>query len=294
MAAFLDNNAMRAAFAQPASDGALEGEVLRYLNDLGKRRSILLLAFAPKAAGTFFRQAAMHALKGEVFRLAHAQGGRDGTPYLPNFIACCLDDALPPVIAHLHMQAFAANRHLLGAFGIRPIIMLRNIADMLASFWDMLDTDPTARAEGLNCMVPQDFVNFSRERKADFLIDIVAPWYASYFASWKSFVDETPRQVCVLRYRGFRQSSVESFHAALTHAGFVVSRSACETALTRAWSERSACRYNKGSEGRGRNYFTPRHLAELSRKLSHYPQLRAWLPDLMELEAAPDAASAAS
>src|SRR6185312_2641525 len=144
-----DSNAIRAVFAQPGSDGAFTGETLAYLRDAGARRRILFLAFAPKAAGTFFRQAATYAIGGDVFRMAHALGGRDGTPYLPNLLACYLDPDLPNIVAHIHMQAFAANRHLLSALGIRPVIMLRNVADMLASFWDMLEADPVARAEGL-------------------------------------------------------------------------------------------------------------------------------------------------
>ena len=280
MSAILDNNAVQAVFAQPTSEGAFDGDMLRYLNTVGARRAILLLAFAPKAAGTFFRQAACYAIHGEVFRLAHAQGGRDGTPYLPNFIACYLDKDLAEVVAHMHMQAFAANRHLISAFGIKPVIMLRSIPDMLASFWDMLEKDPVARAEGLNCLVPDDFANFSPARKADFMIDAIAPWYASYFASWKTFAQESPRQVCVLRYGNFRKAPAEAFHAALTHAGFVASRAACEAALKRAWDERASMRFSKGTEGRGQEYFSPRHLSDLSRKLSFYPQLDAWMPEL--------------
>jgi hypothetical protein len=176
--------------------------------------------------------------------------------------------------------------------------MLRSLPDMLASFWDMLDVDPAARAEGLNCIVPADFTGFSAVQKADFMVDIVAPWYASYFASWKTYVDEAPKEVCVLRYRNFRQNAAESFHAALTHAGFVISRRACEAALARAWADRDSFRYNKGTEGRGHSYLSPRHIAEIARKLSHYPQLNAWMSDLMpaeaELQATPHLSRAAS
>src|SRR5665213_4207643 len=161
MSAVLDSNALQAVFAQPTPDGAFEGDILAYLRSVGARRPILFLAFAPKAAGTFFRQAAAYAIGGDVFRMAHAQGGRDGTPYLPNLLACYLDKDLPHLIAHIHMQAFTANRHLLSALGIRPVIMLRNIPDMLTSFWDMLDTDEAARKDGLNCVVPEDFTSFS-------------------------------------------------------------------------------------------------------------------------------------
>jgi hypothetical protein len=280
MPAVIDNDALQAVFAQPKPDGAFEGNTLSYLSRVGANRPVLFLAFAPKAAGTFFRQAAMHTIDGELIRVAHAQGGRDGTPHLPNLLSCYLDNDLAPIVTHIHMQAFSANLNLLKAFGIRPVIMLRNIPDMLASFWDMLNSDAVARAEGLNCVVPDNFVDLSHAQKADFIIDAIAPWYASYFASWKSFFDKMPKQICVLRYRNFCQQPAESLHAALTHAGFVVSRLKCETSLAQVWSQRSALRYNKGKEGRGKVYFSPHNLEEISRKLSHYPHLDGWMSDL--------------
>jgi hypothetical protein len=298
MSAVIDSNAIQAVFAQPDPEGAFAGDYVTYLRSVGARRPVLFLAFAPKVAGTFFRQAAMEAVNGALFRTSHAQGGRDGTPYLPNLLACYLDKDLPEIIVHTHMQAFIANRHILSVFGIRPVIMLRNLPDTLASFLDMLETDPVARAQCLNCVVPDNFVELSRAQKIDFLLDIIAPWYASYFASWKSFVDEEPEQVCVLRYSDFCQDPAKSVHTALAHAGFAASSDVCAAAVERVWPNRDKLRYNKGKEGRGTGYFSTSQLAEIARKLSHYPQLDAWMPDLtgsvMKSVAAPFKARAAS
>ena len=49
--------------------------------------------------------------------------------------------------------------------------------------------------------------------------------------------------------------------------------------------ERDAFRFNKGTEGRGKSYFSAHHRAEIARKLSHYAQLEAWMPDLMGSDA---------
>ena len=168
MAAVIDSNAIQAVFAQPESRGVFERDYAAYLRSVGARRPVLFLAFAPKVAGTFFRQAAMEAVGGDLFRTSHAQGGRDGTPYLPNLLACYLDKDLPEIIVHIHMQAFLANRHLLSALGIRPVIMLRNLPDTLASFLDMLETDPVARAQCLNCVVPGEFCRIEPCAKARF------------------------------------------------------------------------------------------------------------------------------
>ena len=46
----------------------------------------MVLAFAPKAAGTYLRSAAIAAMDGQLVRTVHAQGGRDASFYLPTFL----------------------------------------------------------------------------------------------------------------------------------------------------------------------------------------------------------------
>lgn len=299
MASFIDNEAINTIFAQPLPDGSFEPPVRNYLRSIGARRPLLLLAFAPKSAGTYFRQAAMHAINGRLIRMCHAQGGRDGTLYLPNVLACCLDDSAQATVTHIHMQALDGNRHFIEAVGLKPVIMIRNLADMLASFLDMLETDPTARAEGLNCQIPGDFCDLERSDKLDFVIDVIAPWYASYFATWKSYVDADPNTVCVLHYQDFCDGPAKALYKAISHAGFVTTERECLKSLEQVWEARDNYRYNKGVSGRGKNYFSPGHFARLQKLLSYYPQLSGWLPGLLDGDAYPvpvpqDAETAAS
>ena len=149
MVAQYDRKALEFLFQMPGTDGAFKGPILDYFRALGRRKPMLLLCFAPKAAGTFFRQAAIEAVGGFLFRVTHAQGGRDATPYLPTFLTCYLDPDTLPMITHIHMQALPANRNFVDAFGLKPVIMIRNLPDMLASYWDMLRSEE--RRVGKEC-----------------------------------------------------------------------------------------------------------------------------------------------
>ena len=162
----LDENAIRAAFAQPAHDGAFPDAFRAYLQTLARDHPCVLLAIPPKAAGTFLRTAAIVAADGQLVRVVHAQGGRDAQLYLPVFLAY-FRGALggDPLVAHAHMQALPANRHFLEALDLKPVVMVRSISDMLASYRDMLDADPVARAEGLNCTIPSAFTQWSAREK---------------------------------------------------------------------------------------------------------------------------------
>jgi hypothetical protein len=278
----LDSRAIGAAFAQPDSDGNFTGVFADYLRSLGMKRPVLFFAFAPKVAGTFLRTAAIDAVGGSLVRIVHAQGGRDAQPYLPIFINYFLGGMCEgPLVAHVHMQALPANRRFLEAFGIKPIIMLRPISDMLASYWDMLDASARARAEGLNCPIPDAFPSFSTEQKADFMIDMIAPWYVHYFATWRDYARARPGDVCVLRYADFVADPAHVLETALDHADLTRSRFICQAALDGAWKDRAALRFNKGTLGRGRAYFSDAHHERLARMLNYHPVLADWRGELL-------------
>ncbi len=269
----LDQRSIGAAFDVPGNDGAFRPEQLAYLRELCTRPYVFL-AFAPKAAGTFLRQAALEAVGGDLVRTVYAQGGRDAQPYAPTFVAYQRGGICRgPLVTHLHMQALPANCRFMEAFNIRPIIMVRNILDMLASYWDMLESDPAARRDGLNCAIPEDFPSLDQEQKGQVLVDLLGPWYASYFSTWFRYARSNPDRVCVLRYADLQADAAQTLSKLLGHSQLPLPRSECAAAVNAAWSDRNHLRFNRGEEGRGLRYFTLDHVEQLARMLRHYPVL---------------------
>ncbi len=154
----LDVDAVNAMLSRRAATGCSRGEHANYLRALGARRPSIMLAFAPKAAGTFLRTATIYASAGQLTRVVHAQGGRDATPYLPAYVLY-LAGGFPAgtLVTHVHMQAFPANRHLIEALDLRPVIMLRSVPDMLVSYLDMLEAEPATPQHWLNAAIPPGF-----------------------------------------------------------------------------------------------------------------------------------------
>jgi hypothetical protein len=270
----LDETAIRAAFAQPAHDGTFPDAFRDYLQALAQDRPCVILAFPPKAAGTFLRSAAIAATDGQLLRVVHAQGGRDAQLYLPVFLAYCRGAlGAAPLVAHVHLQALPANRHFLDALNLKPCMMMRSISDMLASYRDMLDADPVARGEGLNCTIPAEYVDWSAEAKGDFLIDVLGPWYVGYYATWLDYTRRDPARVCVVTYRDFLKRPAEALARLLAHARLETSHAACAHAVAEVWRERGEHRFNRGETGRGLRYFSTDQVARLGRMLSYYPIL---------------------
>lgn len=277
----LDSATLNAIFAQPTIDGRFEGQLAQVAGLLGGRRPLVLLAFAPKSAGTFFRTAIIQATGGQLARIVHAEGGRDAAPYLPTLIAYYLGAITPkPLVTHVHMPASLGNRNFLNAFDIKPVIMIRSIPDMLASLWDMVGKDPNLPM-GLSFLVPTRFPSMTHEEKADLMIDMAGPWYVNYFATWMRYIQSDPDRVCVLHYHDFKSDPAAVLEKALAHARLPRSREQCQAALDSVWEERNDYRFNKGERGRGDRYFTPAHIARLERMLGHYEILAPLTDELL-------------
>jgi hypothetical protein len=268
-----ETEAVEALFSPLVGDGAFDPDIEKYLNELGNARPSVVLAFPPKAAGTYLRSAAITAVGGQLVRTVHAQGGRDATFYLPTFLlyyaagipAC-------PLVTHVHMQALAANRLFIEALDLRPVVMIRSLPDMLASYLDELEDQPLRPDKWLNIKVPDAYPDFSDERKGDFIIEMMVPWYVSFFSTWLDYA-RTDERVLFLHYDDFHAQPAAVLEKLLAHSRLPRSHAHCQAALDEVWKERASFRYNRGVSGRGHRRFTPAQIERLRRMIAYYGDL---------------------
>jgi hypothetical protein len=262
-----------AIFTPLEGDGGFNPDIAQYLGELGQARPSVVLAFPPKAAGTFLRSAAISAVGGQLVRTVQAQGGRDATFYLPTFILY-YTRGIParPLVTHVHMQALAANRHFIEALDLRPVVMIRALPDMLASYLDELEDQPLRPDKWLNIKVPSGYSGFSEERKGDFIIEMIVPWYVSFFSTWWDYA-KTDARVLFLDYDEFRTAPAANLERLLAHSRVPRSRQQCQSALDEVWEERNSFRFNKGISGRGRTRFTSAQMDRLRRMIGYYADL---------------------
>ena len=280
-----------AIFTPLEADGTFAPDVAIYLKEMGRSRPSVVLAFAPKAAGTFLRTAAIDATGGQLVRTVQAQGGRDAQFYLPTFLMYYAGGfPTRPLVTHVHMQALPANRHFIEALDLKPVIMVRSIPDMLVSYLEMVEDDPAAPENWLNIQIPHAYAGFGDEAKADFIIDMLGPWYASYFATWLEWARADGR-VLVLDYDEFRADPLRNLECLLLHSRFPIPRAQCRAVLDALWQERHDFRFRQGISGRGQARFTPAQIERLRQMLAFYPQLEPWMERLIP---PPSAASQAA
>jgi hypothetical protein len=268
--------------AQPENDGHFSPECASIAKSLARSRKVVLLCFPPKAAGTFLRAALIKVVDGQLIRAVHAQGGRDAQPYLPLFAAYYAGLICDKVmVAHMHMQAFTANRSFIEQFGLRPIVMLRSIPDMLASYADMICSGPYDKDVGINVLVPERFRTLSREDKAEFLLSMVAPWYVSFYATWREYTNVSPHRVLIITYPELKKNPEVLVYKMARHSRFPCTEPECKAAVEAVWAMRSELRFNKGVSGRGAEFFTSGQIARLSGLIDGYPELADWMDILL-------------
>jgi hypothetical protein len=273
---YLAPDAVAALFASPRIDGAFEDGLLGVARALGHRRPLVLLPFAPRCAGTFLRTAAIEAIGGQLMRFVHAEGGRDASLYLPWLIAY-FSGALTPDIAvtHVHMPAAAANRHLIDAFDLHPCVMRRSIPDSLSSLLAMIEDDPDVPI-GFSFLKPPGFADMAATRRADVLIDLMGPWYAQFYASWKAYAEDTPERVLLADYSDFCEAPADVLEQVLAHARAPQPFRTCTAAIAAVWAEREKFRCNRGVPHHRAAPFSAAQLVRLERFVSYYAVLDDW------------------
>lgn len=138
----------------------------------------LVLAAMPKSGSTFLSHT-LCALTGyRHYYLACAYDNIEQEIYLPRVI----DGFGCGRVVQQHFKANGPNLEVLNRFDITPVVVVRNIFDLAASIRDHLVTE---RLDNLPAVYPPgDFLTFSPSRQLDFVIDMVIPWYITYYVSW--------------------------------------------------------------------------------------------------------------
>src|SRR5215472_10931654 len=130
-----------------AGDGLVPDEHPDFAKERGDNQ-LIVVAAAPKAGSTFLVNTLMQVTGLRGFRLCSAYSTNEHDLYLP---ALCVMNA-SGCVSQLHMKGTYHNAALMRSFGIRPIILVRRIADMI--------------------------------------IDLALPWFVNFYVSWHRLCEQ--------------------------------------------------------------------------------------------------------
>ena len=174
-----------------AGNGLVPEDHPDFVKERGDKQ-LIVVAAAPKAGSTFLVNTLMQLTGLRGFRLCSAYSTNEHDLYLP---ALCVMNA-SGCVSQLHMKGTFHNAALMKSFGIRPIILVRRIEDIVVSLRHDLRKKAGKRSVGTGrdgySFIWQDAStgSLSDERLADMIIDLALPWFVNFYVSWHRLCEQ--------------------------------------------------------------------------------------------------------
>jgi len=152
------------------------------------------------------------------------------------------------------------------AFGIRPVVLVRNIFDSVMSLLDFYN-----KGAFHTSYYRADWQSLDEPTKIDLLIDNVIPWYFQFVASWELADKQKRLEVYWLTYEDLVADKPSSVLKVLEFYGLGASRRGVEERISEVESERQKIRFNKGVLGRGKSGLDEGQREQIRRLTRYYP-----------------------
>ena len=222
----------------------------------------IFIACVPKTASTFLKNLLVNLTGYRDLFAVYAAGQSEHEIYLPTLREAAHFDT----VTQQHCRASDANVHLLQAFGIRPVVLVRNIFDSVMSLLDFYD-----KGAFRHSYFRADWQVLDEETKIDLLIENVIPWYFQFVASWDLAEKQKRLEVFWLTYEELVADKSSSVLKILEFYGLGAARRGVEQRIREIEAEGRKNRFNKGVSGRGNTGLSARQKEQIRRLTKYYP-----------------------
>jgi tetratricopeptide (TPR) repeat protein len=222
----------------------------------------IFIACVPKSASTFLKNVLVNVTGYRDLFTVYAAGQTEHEIYLPTL----RESAHLDTVTQQHCRASDANIHLMQAFGIRPVVLVRNIFDSVMSLVDFYDNGAFQTS-----YYRADWQALDRETKIDLLIENVIPWYFQFVASWDLAEKQTRLEIHWLSYEELVADKPASVLAVLKFHGLGAPRESVEQRIRDIESNKGKIRFNKGLTGRGASGLNDHQKDQIRRLTRYYP-----------------------
>ena len=231
-------------------------------------KPMIVVAAAPKSGSTFLANTLRRITGLRGFRLCAAYATNEHDLYLP---ALCL---MQPYgcVSQLHMKGTFHNAELMRSFGIRPIILVRRIEDIVVSLQHSL-RGKTRRDDFESGWSGYSFVWLDRctqtlddERMLDMIIDLAVPWFVNFYVSWYRLCERRAIEPLWVTYEELFADKEATVRKVLDFLGF-----SDIGAIDPAVLEREYHTFRDGRVGQGTSKLTAVQRRRLQAHFSYYP-----------------------
>jgi tetratricopeptide (TPR) repeat protein len=202
----------------------------------------LLIACMPKSGSTFLKETLCALTGWPDTPLAYAFLQNETEIYLPNLLRAASSNT----VTQQHVRATAPNVQILQGFGIRPVVLVRRIEDIVLSYSDFNDSGAIT-----NTFFGDVWPTLDQAAKYDLIIDHVMPWYASFYASWELAARQKKLDCLFVTYEEMIADKPSAIATIAGYLGLGKTAADCAAAVQAVDSDGAKTRFNKGVAGRG-------------------------------------------
>lgn len=155
-----------------------------------------------------------------------------------------------------HVKATKDNLDLFADFNVRPIVLTRNIFDIVPSIRDHWLREGVI---GLGHYVPQSWFQLSEAQQYSYIIKMIVPWYFHFFVSWLDGSESI--STLNVTYEELFSQKRDTIRKISAFYGFECSEHRIDEAINTMNPKKT--RFNKGVSGRGKELLTREHIEEI-------------------------------
>ncbi|MBI1368329.1 MAG: hypothetical protein GC162_06710 [Planctomycetes bacterium] len=205
----------------------------------------LLVACFPKSGSTYLTTLLQLATGFARTRLVQCYGHNE-----QNFDRHEMSRKLPgrDTVTQQHVKGTDNNLDLIEQFDLKPIVLVRNLYDVVVSLLDHIEQRRDDGPASPVCYIHQNFDAMTRAQRTDYIIRMALPWYFQFLISWHEA--SARLDACWLTY----EELFADQHAALSRISDFAQLDLAPDRIDRAIEEArgKATRFNRGITGRGR------------------------------------------
>ena len=237
-------------------------EFSRTFFDKGKKH-IFIVCF-PKSGSTFLYRTLEKITKFKIVTPILAAGR---TEQEINKIIL-IDNFNKNAISQLHVKASDYTVKTLSSFHMQPVVLVRNIFDVVVSLRDHLNK------EGLStpmCYFNSDFKNLSKIEQYNQIIELAVPWYIHFYSSWFDKKNNSELKVLWLTYEDMILNKFKTIVKVLEFYNIKHNKESVKEIIEN--SNKIKSRFNKGIAGRGQTELSEIQQNIIKSYIRFYPSI---------------------
>jgi hypothetical protein len=206
----------------------------------------LFLACMPRTASTFLSEAICELTGFRRVELADAYSENEQELDVPRL----LDAYGYGSVTQQHLLANARTIELMQRYSIRPVVLVRNVFDVVISIRDFLHTEGCGKWPTFFC-TDESFRSLDDATQVEQIVELGIPWYFDFFVSWQEATRRQAVETLWVTYEDAVADWATTIARIATFYGIEQDQAAIEGALERTQARASSLRLNKGTTGRG-------------------------------------------